>query len=111
SGVGAGLAVGAMPNARLALIRLPLAQLLLGESWRLRLLYRRAPLGAGIGLGLLYDFVRARYVQQGLRTFLQAGVNSDYYRTLADEARRYALLDGNWFGDGRRVAVFFALIY
>jgi len=32
-------------------------------------------------------------------------------RTLADEARRDALLDGSWFGDGLRVAVFFALIY
>ena len=101
-GVVAALAMLAKPSALLALIGLALAQLLLGESWRSRLLYRVAPLGAGIGLGLLYDFVQARYVHQGLRTFLQAGVNSDYYRTLADEARRYALLDGNWFGDGLR---------
>jgi hypothetical protein len=105
------LAMLTKPSALLALIGLALAQLLLSESWRSRLLYRVAPLGAGIGLGLLYDLVQARYVHQGLRTFLQAGVNSDYYRTLADEARRYALLDGNWFGDGLRVAVFFALLY
>src|SRR5207302_1378934 len=62
-------------------------------------------------VALLYDLSQARYVHQGLRTFLQAGVNTDYYRTLADEARRYALLDGNWFGDGLRVASIFALAY
>src|SRR5207253_2111578 len=105
------LAMLAKPSALPALVGLAVAQLLLGESWRSRLLYRIAPIVAGLGIALLYDLSQARYVHQGLRTFLQAGVNSDYYRTLADEARRYALLDGNWFGDGLRVAVFFALIY
>jgi hypothetical protein len=85
--------------------------LLLNESWRARLLYRVAPIVAGMGVGLAYDLTQARYVHQSLRTFLQAGVNTDYYRTLANEARRYALLDGNWFGDGLRVAIFFALVY
>jgi hypothetical protein len=110
-GIISALAMLAKPSALLALTGLALAQLLLGESLRSRLLYRIAPLVAGISLGLLYDLVQARYVHQGLRTFLQAGVNTDYYRTLADQSRRYALLDGNWFGDGLRVAVFFALIY
>ncbi len=110
-GVVAALAMLAKPSALLALVGLALAQLLLNESWRGRLLYRVAPIVAGIGVGLAYDLTQARYVHQSLRTFLQAGVNTDYYRTLANEARRYALLDGNWFGDGLRVAIFFALVY
>jgi 4-amino-4-deoxy-L-arabinose transferase-like glycosyltransferase len=111
AGVAAALAMLAKPSALLALVGLALAQLLVSESWRARLVYRVAPLVAGIVLGLVYDLTQARYVHQGLRTFLQAGVNTDYYRTLADEARRYALLDGAWFGDGLRVAAFFALLY
>ena len=110
-GVVAALAMLAKPSALLALVGLALAQLLFDETWRSRLVYRVAPIAGGIGLGLLYDLAQARYVHQGLRTFLQAGVNTDYYRTLADEARRYALLDGNWFGDGLRVAAFFAIAY
>jgi 4-amino-4-deoxy-L-arabinose transferase-like glycosyltransferase len=111
AGVAATLAMLAKPSALLALAGLAVAQLLVHESWRARLVYRVAPLLVGIGLGLVYDLTQAHYVHQGLRTFLQAGVNTDYYRTLADEARRYALLDGNWFGDGLRVAAFFALLY
>jgi 4-amino-4-deoxy-L-arabinose transferase-like glycosyltransferase len=110
-GVVSALAMLAKPSALLALGGLALAQLLFRESWRERLVYRVAPVVAGIGVGLLYDVLQARYVHQDLQTFLQAGVNTDYYRTLADEARRYALLDGNWFGDGLRVAAFFALFY
>jgi hypothetical protein len=106
AGAAATLAMLAKPSALLALIGLALAQLLVD-----RRLYRTAPIVAGIGLGLVYDLTQAHYVHQGLRAFLQAGVNTDYYRTLADEARRYALLDGNWFGDGLRVAAFFALLY
>jgi 4-amino-4-deoxy-L-arabinose transferase-like glycosyltransferase len=111
AGLAALLAMLTKPSALLALVGLALAQLLLDESWRGRFLYRIAPLGAGIAAGLAYDATQARYVHQGLRTFLQSGVTSDYYRSLADEARRYALLDGNWFGDGLRVAAFFALLY
>ena len=111
AGVAAALAMLTKPSALLALVGLALAQLLVGESWRSRLLYRVAPLCAGIAAGLVYDLTQAGYVHQGLRTFLQSGVNTDYYRTLADEARRYALFDGNWFGDGLRVAAFFALFY
>jgi 4-amino-4-deoxy-L-arabinose transferase-like glycosyltransferase len=110
-GVVAALAMLTKPSALLALLGLAAAQLLLDESWRSRLVYRIAPIVAGIAGGLAYDLSQARYVHQGLRTFLQSGVNTDYYRTLADEARRYALLDGNWFGDGLRVAAFFALVY
>jgi hypothetical protein len=105
------LAVLAKPSALLALAGLALAQLLVNESWRSRILYRVVPLAAGVGLGLVYDAVQAGYVHQGLRTFLQAGVNTAYYRALADESRRYALLDGAWFGDGLRVAAFFAFAY
>jgi hypothetical protein len=75
------------------------------------LLYRALPIAGGVGVGLIYDAVQAGYVHQGLRTFLQAGVNTAYYRALADESRRYALLDGAWFGDGLRVAAFFAVAY
>jgi 4-amino-4-deoxy-L-arabinose transferase-like glycosyltransferase len=107
----AALAMLAKPSALLALLGLAAAQLVLNESWRSRLQYRVAPILAGVGAGLLYDWSQARHVHQGLRTFLQAGVNTDYYRTLADEARRYALLDANWFGDGLRVAAIFALVY
>jgi 4-amino-4-deoxy-L-arabinose transferase-like glycosyltransferase len=109
--VAAALAMLTKPSALLALIGLALAQLLVSESWRGRLLYRIAPLCAGLAAGLAYDLTQARYVHQSLRTFLQSGVTSDYYRSLADAARRYALLDGNWFGDGLRVAAFFALLY
>lgn len=107
----AALAMLAKPSALLALAGLALAQLVLNESWRSRLLYRVAPIVGGIGIGLVYDALQADYVHQGLRSFLQAGVNTAYYRSLADEARRYALLDGAWFGDGLRVAAFFALAY
>ncbi|HET7808545.1 MAG TPA: hypothetical protein VFK71_08585 [Gaiellaceae bacterium] len=105
------LAMLAKPSALLALVGLALAQLLWDESWRARLLYRVVPVAAGIGLGLIYDAVQAGYVKQGLRTFLQAGVNTAYYRQLADASRRYALLDGAWFGDALRVAAFFAVVY
>ncbi|MGZ4403725.1 MAG: hypothetical protein ACXVRI_12875, partial [Gaiellaceae bacterium] len=109
--VAAALAMLTKPSALLALVGLALAQLLVSESWRGRLLYRIAPLCAGLAAGLAYDLTQARYVHQSLRTFLQSGVTSDYYRSLADAARRYALFDGNWFGDGLRVAAFFALLY
>jgi 4-amino-4-deoxy-L-arabinose transferase-like glycosyltransferase len=110
-GLTCALALLAKPSALLALVGLGLAQLLWNESWRSRLLYRVVPIAAGAGLGLIYDAVQAGYVHQGLRTFLQAGVNTAYYRALADESRRYALLDGAWFGDGLRVAAFFAVLY
>src|SRR5204863_2152444 len=105
------LAMLAKPSALLALAGLALAQLVVNESWRSKLLYRVAPIAGGVGLGLVYDAVQAAYVGQGLRTFLQAGVNTAYYRALAEESRPYALLDGAWFGDGLRVAAFFAIVY
>jgi 4-amino-4-deoxy-L-arabinose transferase-like glycosyltransferase len=111
AGVAAALAMLAKPSALLALAGLAAAQLIVNESWRSRLLYRVAPIAGGIGVGLVYDVLQADYVHQGLRSFLQAGVNTAYYRSLADEARRYALLDGAWFGDGLRVAAFFAVAY
>src|SRR6185295_3009172 len=92
AGGASALALLAKPSALLALVGLALAHLVVNESWRSRLLYRVGPIAAGLGVGLAYDAVQANYVHQGLRTFLQAGVNTDYYRTLADEARRYALL-------------------
>jgi len=110
-GVTCALALLAKPSALLALVGLALAQLLWNESWRSKLLYRVVPVAAGVGLGLIYDATQAGYVNQGLRTFLQAGVNTAYYRALADASRRYALLDGAWFGDGLRVAAFFAVAY
>src|SRR5205823_8942776 len=100
----AALAMLAKPSAFLALIGLALAQLLVSESWRSRVLYRIGPLAVGVAVGLAYDATQAHYVHEGLRTFMQSGVNSAYYRSLADSARRYALLDGNWFGEGLRVA-------
>jgi 4-amino-4-deoxy-L-arabinose transferase-like glycosyltransferase len=111
AGFAATLAMLAKPSALLALAGLAVAQLLLDESWRSRVLYRVAPVATGIGVGLVYDALQANYVHEGLRSFLQAGVNTAYYRALADEARRYALLDGAWFGDGLRVAAFFAVVY
>src|SRR5206468_6371470 len=83
AGIAAALAMLAKPSAFLALAGLAVAQLVISESWRARLLYRVAPLAAGIGIGLLYDLSQARYVHEGLRTFMQAGVNTGYYRTLA----------------------------
>jgi 4-amino-4-deoxy-L-arabinose transferase-like glycosyltransferase len=111
AGLAAALAMLAKPSAFLALVGLALSQLIVNESWRSRLVYRVAPLGVGIGAGLAYDYSQARYVHQGLQAFMQAGVNTPYYNALADASRRYALLDGNWFGDGLRTAAFFALTY
>jgi hypothetical protein len=111
AGAAAALAMLAKPSALLALVGLAAAQLLVREPWRTRLLYRVVPIAAGVGAGLLYDLAQARHVHQGLRTFLQAGVNTDYYSTLAAEARRFVLLDAGWFGDGVRVAILFALAY
>jgi 4-amino-4-deoxy-L-arabinose transferase-like glycosyltransferase len=111
AGAAAALAVLTKPSAILALAGLVLASLLVDEGWRDRLLFRVAPICGGLVAGLAYDLSQARYVHQGLRTFLQSGVNTEYYRSLADEARRYALFDGNWFGDGLRLAAFFALLY
>ena len=111
AGVASALAVLAKPSAILALVGLAAAHLFVGETWRSKLVYRVAPIVVGLGVGLVYDAVQAGYVHEALRTFLQAGVNTDYYRALADEARRYALLDGGWFGDGLRVAGFFAVLY
>jgi hypothetical protein len=105
------LAMLAKPSALLALVGLAGAHLLVRESWRSRLVYRIAPIAFGVGLGLVYDSVQAHHVNQGLRTFLQAGVNTAFYRALADEARRFVLLDAGWFGDGLRVALIFALVY
>jgi hypothetical protein len=105
------LAMLAKPSALLALVGLAAAQLLVREPWRLRLVYRIAPIAVGVGLGLVYDLVQAHHVSQGLRTFLQSGVNTDFYRALADEARRFVLLDAGWFGDGLRVALLFAAAY
>jgi hypothetical protein len=105
------LAMLAKPSALLALAGLAAAQLLVRESWRSRLVSRIAPLAVGVGLGLVYDVVQAHHVNQGLRTFLQSGVNTDFYQALADEARRFVLLDAGWFGDGLRVALLFAVAY
>ena len=105
------LAMLAKPSAFLALIGLGLGLLLLEDTWRTRVLYRSAPIAAGIGLGLVYDATQAHYTHQGLQSFMQAGVNSAYYRALAGASRRYAVFDGAWFGDGLRVAAFFALAY
>jgi hypothetical protein len=109
--VAAALAMLAKPSALLALLGLAAAQLLVREPWRSRLMYRVAPVAAGVALGLVYDTVQAHHVNQGLRTFLQSGVNTDFYRSLADAARRFVLLDAGWFGDGLRVALLFAVAY
>jgi 4-amino-4-deoxy-L-arabinose transferase-like glycosyltransferase len=111
AGVAGALAMLAKPSAFLALVGLALALLLSSESWRSRLLYRVAPIVGGIGVGLAYDAWQAHDADLGLRSFMQSGVDSAYYRSLADEARRYTLLDGRWFGEGLRVAAFFALAY
>ena len=111
AGVAAALAMLAKPSAFLALIGLGLALFLLDGAVRSRVLYRVVPVAAGIGLGLVYDATQAHHTHQGLQSFMQAGVNSAYYRSLADTSRRYAVFDGAWFGDGLRVAAFFALVY
>jgi 4-amino-4-deoxy-L-arabinose transferase-like glycosyltransferase len=111
AGVAGALAMLAKPSAFLALVGLAGAQLLWNESWQAKVLYRLVPICAGIGVGLAYDAAEASYVHVGLRNFMQAGVSSAYYRSLADAARRFAVLDGSWFGDGLRVATIFALAY
>ena len=111
AGIVAALAMLAKPSAFLALVGLALALLLVEGGLRTRLVYRVVPVAAGIGLGLVYDASQAHYTHQSLQSFMQAGVNSAYYRALAADSRRYAVFDGAWFGDGLRVAAFFALAY
>jgi 4-amino-4-deoxy-L-arabinose transferase-like glycosyltransferase len=105
------LAMLAKPSALVALVGLALATLFFRESWRERLLWRVSPILAGLGLALIYDETQARYVHQGLRDFLQAGVNTPYYRDLAAASRRSVLLDGSWLGSTLRTVLAFALVY
>ena len=59
AGGASALALLAKPSALLALVGLALAHLIVNESWRSRLLYRVAPIAAGLGVGLAYDAVQA----------------------------------------------------
>jgi hypothetical protein len=111
AGAAAALAVLAKPSALLALLGLALAALFFRESWRERLLWRVAPIACGTAAALVYDETQARYAHLRLRDFLEAGVNSPYYRDLAARTRRSVLLDGSWLGSSLRVALLFALVY
>jgi len=110
-GSAAALAVLAKPSAVPALIGLGLAQLLVKEPLRRRLLLRIVPLAVGGVLGLLYYVVQAAHLHIGLRPFLEAGVRSPYYSHLADETRRYELLNAGWFGNTLRSLLLFTLLY
>ena len=82
----------AKPSALLALVGLALAQLLVSESWRNRLLYRVAPLcRRDRGGSRSTTSPRPRYVHQGLRTFLQVRRE---HRLLPDTRRRGAAVRG-----------------
>jgi hypothetical protein len=110
-GSAAALAVLAKPSAVPALIGLGLAQLLVKEPLRRRLLLRIVPLAAGGVLGFLYYIAQAAHLHIGLRPFLEAGVRSPYYSNLADETRRYELLNVGWFGNTLRSLLLFTLLY
>jgi hypothetical protein len=109
--VTAALAVLAKPSALLALLGLAAAQLFVRESWRARLGWRVAPIAVGVAAALVYDETQARRVNLGLRGFLEAGVNTPYYRELAARSRRGVLVDAGWLGSAMRVALLFALVY
>jgi hypothetical protein len=110
-GSAATLAVLAKPSAVPALLGLGLAQLLLREPLRQRVLMRIVPLAAGGVLGFLYYVVQAAHLNIGLRTFLEAGVRGPYYSHLADQTRRYELLNAGWFGNTLRSLLLFTLLY
>jgi hypothetical protein len=110
-GSAAALAVLAKPSAVPALIGLGLAQLLVEEPLRRRLLLRIVPLAVGGVLGFLYYVVQAAHLHIGLRPFLEAGVRSPYYSHLADETRRYEILNAGWFGNTLRSLLLFTLLY
>lgn len=110
-GSAATLAVLAKPSAIPALLGLGLAQLLVREPLRRRLLLRVVPLAAGGILGFLYYIVQAAHLGIGLRTFLEAGVRSPYYSHLADQTRRYEVLNAGWFGNTLRSLLLFTLLY
>ena len=93
------LAVLAKPSAIPALVGLGLAQLLVRQPLRRRVLLRIVPLAAGTLLGFLYYVVQAAHLNIGLRTFLEAGVRGPYYSDLADQTRRYEILNAGWFGN------------
>ena len=110
-GIAATLAVLAKPSAIPALAGLGLAQLLVREPLRRRVLLRIAPLAAGTVLGFLYYVVQAAHLNIGLRTFLEAGVRGPYYSDLADQTRRYEILNAGWFGNASRSLLLFTLLY
>jgi hypothetical protein len=110
-GSAATLAVLAKPSAVAALVGLGLAQLLVPETLRRRLMLRVVPLAAGGLLGFLYYVVQAVHLNIGLRTFLEAGVRSPYYSHLADQTRRYEILNAGWFGNTSRSLLLFTLLY
>jgi hypothetical protein len=110
-GSAATLAVLAKPSAVPALLGLGLAQLLVREPLARRLVLRVLPLAAGGILGFLYYVIQAAHLNIGLRTFLEAGVRSPYYSHLADETRRYAILNAGWFGNALRSLLLFTILY
>jgi 4-amino-4-deoxy-L-arabinose transferase-like glycosyltransferase len=110
-GSAATLAVLAKPSAIPALVGLGLAQLLVRGPLRRRVLWRIVPLAAGGILGFLYYVVQAAHLNIGLRTFLEAGVRSPYYSHLADQTRRYEILNAGWFGNTLRSLLLFTLLY
>jgi Dolichyl-phosphate-mannose-protein mannosyltransferase len=110
-GAAATLAVLAKPSAIPALLGLGVAQLVVREPLRRRVLFRIVPLAGGVVLGFLYYIVQAAHLGIGLRSFLEAGVRGPYYSSLADQTRRYEILNAGWFGNTLRSLLMFTLLY
>ena len=107
----AALAVTAKPTALTPLLGLLLATLICPRADLRRRAYETAlPLTAGVGLGLMWDVVHARYVGVPLTEFMRAGV-TDYYVDLARKARWDVLLSMGWFGGTLRSLLIFSLTY
>lgn len=106
------VAVLAKPTGIVGCASLCLA-LLVGplDQARRRLVVDVLPIGAGVLLGLVYDWTQARHVGLGLESFLQSGVGSGIWAAKAAAARPDALWGWLWLGRPLHALVVFAILY
>jgi hypothetical protein len=109
-GLAACLSLLTKPSALIALLALG-ASVLVGPRANLR---QRLPaagaLAAGTAVALIYDFVQARYVHMGLRSFMTSGTDG-FYAALSAKVRHDVLLDSSWLGADLRLLLSFAIAY
>jgi hypothetical protein len=106
------LAVLAKPSGLVGVVALMLAQLLgPAETLARRAVHDLAPLAAGLGIGLLYDWTQARYVHESLPSFMHSGVGAGIWADKAAAARPDAVWGWHWLGDPLHVLLVASLFY